>query len=119
DLSYQPAKEDLSYRWVLEQGEDEVTVMVESGGTADERHEAIRVRQLKKPVDVGIGQALRHHAEHKLRPELRSQPLAPAPFVLTKRALAQFVLPQRVSQHLCRNRRAHNTIVDPTACRRL
>jgi hypothetical protein len=42
-------------------------MIVKAGGTTDKRHNAIRVRQLEKLVDLRITQALRQQAESELR----------------------------------------------------
>ena len=63
---------------MLQEGDDELAVMIERCGSAHERHQAVGAGERKQTVDFCVGQPLRNPPQHELPAQLRSEPLAPA-----------------------------------------
>ena len=66
---------------MAKQRQDQVAVLVELGGLAHDRHDAVGAGELEERVDVGIRQPLRQQAQPELRLELRPKARLPCGLV--------------------------------------
>src|SRR5436189_103671 len=76
---------------VSEQCRDEVAVVIDGRGRADERHDAVGARELEQRVDVIVAQAVRDAAQEQLPAQLGAKALAPSSFVNRQTLCVQLV----------------------------
>src|SRR5919204_5548440 len=81
----QRGAEEHAAGWrMFQEGDDELAVVVECRGSADQRHQAVGPRQSEQTVDVVVGETLRDPAQDELPAELRTEMPPPVAFVLVQ-----------------------------------
>src|SRR4030081_2654024 len=93
-------------------------VLVELRGLANERHDAVGLRQVEEAVDLGVVERRDDAAKRVLRSELVGEEMPPVLFIARERRRVQTVAAKRVVRDLGGEPGAENAVVDGAAgCR--
>jgi hypothetical protein len=116
---HKPPKQHATRGRVPEERHDQVAMAVELRGPADDRHHAIRQREVEQQIDFGVRHPLREHAERQLRLEFRSEPLTPPLLIDGQCAGIEPVVAESRDQRVGGEIGADEAVVDASAGRRL
>ena len=116
-----PAPEEEAPRGrVFEERQNQLAMAVESRRAADDRHDAVGLRQLEERVDLVVSETVGQQPQRELCLELRSEPFPPEALVLARAVAAPSESAASASPSTSAAMPgADQAVVDPAAGRRL